>query len=231
MIIFTSSLCLFHLTNNGQTIYGVSGGIKTPNAYIVEDGMCTLGVAYFEDYHGIPNELYRQGTININIGFHSKFELGARLAILPDLQGDSPVFDTCFDRILSGKFVIFEETNNCPQVAFGLQDIIGTRYYNSTYWVATKNFQISESFKILANLGYGTKLNDLVFGDAQNHYFIGFFGGTEIGIKNTAYFVAEYDAKNVNVGIRSNLKDWLDLKFACIEMKKISAGISLKFSL
>jgi|GEM_PF-6798916 len=231
IIVFTSLLFLFYLNSKGQTIYGVNGIIKTPNAYTVDNGKCTMGMAYFKDYHHKPDELFKQWTVNFNIGFHSRFELGVRLAILPDFSGDSPIYDAGFDRIFSGKFILFKEKDVLPQIAFGMQDIVGTRYHNSTYFVASKNIQIKESFSFLLNLGYGTKLNDLILGDAGNHHFIGFFGGTEIGFKKRIYLMAEYDARDINSGLKIVVKDWLNFNFSLLKMKIPSAGISLKFTL
>lgn len=214
-----------------QTIYGVNGIIKTPNAYTVDNGKCIMVMAYFKDYHQKPDELFKQWTVNFNIGFHSRFELGVRLAIFPGAPGDSKIYNASFDRIFSGKFILFREKKIFPQIAFGMQDIVGTRYHNSTYIIASKTKEV-KSFCFLLNLGYGTKLNDLIFGDAHNHHFIGFFGGAEIGFFNkTVYLMSEYDARDVNAGVKIAIKDWFTFNFSMLKMKFPSGGLSLKFTL
>jgi hypothetical protein len=230
-IVFTSLLFLFCTNSKGQTIYGVTGIIKTPNAYIVDTGKSIIGIAYFKDYHNKLDELFEQWTVNFNIGFHSRFELGARLAIFPGISGDSPIYDVSFDRIFSGKFILFKEKDLFAQISIGMQDIVGTRFHNSTYFVASKNIQIKKSFNILLNLGYGSKLNDLIFGDAGNHHFLGFFGGTEIGFKKRIYVMAEYDAKDINSGLKIVIKDWLNFNFSLLKMEIPSAGLALKFTI
>lgn len=231
-IVFTFLFFLFHLNSNGQTIYGVTGIIKTPNAYTVENGKCISGISYFKDYHKTPDEKFEQWGFNFNIGFHSRFELGVRLAILHDsLGGDSPIFDVSFDRVLSGKFLLLKEKDLVPQIAFGIQDIVGTRLHNSTYLVASKNIQMNKSFSILLNLGYGSKFNDLIFEDAQNHHFIGFFGGTELSFKKKVVLMVEYDARDFNSGLKIVVKDWLNINFLLLNMEIPSAGLSLKFQL
>ncbi len=214
----------------GQTIYGVSGIIKTPSAYVVNNDDFVFCAAYFKDYHINSKELIRQWTININAGIFSRFELGLRLSILPDVTGDSPIFDVSFDRILSGKYILFKEKKAFPQITFGMQDIVGTRLHNSTYLATSKTIQI-ESYSFLLNLGYGTKLNDLFFGNAGNHHFIGFFGGTEIGFKERIYLIAEYDARDFNSGLKLVVKDWFNFNFSLFKMEYPSMGISLKFSI
>lgn len=225
--------CLFFSCINlqGQTIYGVTGLIKIPNAYIVDTGKCTTGIAYYKDYYGKNDELYKQWTINANIGFHSRFELGVRLALYPDLKGDSPIYDFNIDRTISGKFILFKEKRAFPQIAIGIQDIIGTRFHNSTYLVASKMIEVKKSFSFLLNLGYGSKLNDWIFKDAANHRFIGVFGGTEIGFKKRIYLRAEYDARDINSGIKIVVKNWLNFNFSLLKMEIPSAGLTLKFTL
>ena len=190
-----------------------------------------MNIGYFKDYHFKPNELSEQYTVGINIGFHSRFELGVRLAISPDEPGDSPIFDAYFDRMLNGKLVLIKEKDFLPQVAFGIQDIVGTRYHNSTYLVVSKNIIFNRSYSFLLNLGYGTKANDLIFAEAKYHNFIGLFGGTEVGFKKKIYLMAEYDARNINTGLKVAVQDWLNLHFSLLNMEVPSFGLSLKFTL
>ncbi len=231
VIKFLFFLFLFSSQNGeGQTIYGVSGIIKTPSAYVVNNDDFVFGAAYFKDYHTNSDELIKQWTINLNAGIFSRFELGLRLAILPDITGDSPIFDVSFDRMISGKYVLFKEENVLPQIAFGMQDVVGTRLHNSTYLTASKTIQI-EFYSLLLNLGYGSKLNDSVFGNAESHHFLGPFGGAEIGLKKRIYLMVEYDARDFNMGLKIVVKDWFNFNFSLFKMEYPSMGISLKFSI
>lgn len=231
IIILTFLLFLFITESNGQTIYGVTGIIKTPDAYTVDNGKCVIGCGYFQDYHQKPNTLYHQWTVNFNIGFFPRFEMGVRLAIFPGQQGDNKIYNASFDRILHGKFIVFKEKKIFPQIAVGMQDIVGTRYHNSTYLVVSKSIKIKELFSFLLNFGYGSKINDLVFGDASNHHFIGFFGGTEIGFKKRIYLMAEYDARDFNAGLKVIIFNWLNFNVSYLKMKALSAGMALEFTL
>ena len=231
ILIFTSLLFLFCLNSKGQTVYGVTGIIKVPNAYTVDDGKCNMGIGYLRDDHDQTNNLLNLWSVNFNIGFLTRFEFGARLMISKDIKGDSPIFDEYFDRIVSGKFILIREKNKLPQIAFGMQDIVGTRYHNSTYLVVSKNLQLNNLFCILLDLGYGTKLNDRVFSDARNHNFIGIFGGCEMGYKKRIYLMTEYDAKDINSGLKIVVRDWLNFNFSLLKMEIPSAGLSLKFTI
>jgi hypothetical protein len=230
IIVFAFLLCFIFLTGQAQTIYGVTGSIKIPDAYTVESGKCMMGVAYIKDYY-YPDKLREQWGIFVNIGFHSRLELGGRLGVFPDLSPDSPIYGVRFDRILSGKFVLVKEKDRFPQIACGMQDITGTRFHNSTYLVASKYIPVKELFGIQLNVGYGTKLNDLILGDAANHNFIGFFGGAEFGFKKRIYLLAEYDALDINAGLKIIPKDWLSFYFSMFKMEVPLGGFFLKFKI
>ncbi len=228
LIIVAALLLLFFTESKGQTIYGVTGLLKTPTAYTVESGKCRMGVLYLNDHYKRNDELIKLWSVHVTIGFHSRFELGVRLAIFPDKTGDSDIFSFGSDRMISGKFILFEEKELIPQLSIGIQDIIGTRFHNSTYIVASKNIEV-KSFDFTLNLGYGSKINELVFGDARDHHFIGVFGGATIGFKKTILLMAEHDAKDLNAGLRIAIKDWLFLDYCMLNMKESCVGFSLKF--
>jgi hypothetical protein len=175
--------------------------------------------------------MYDQWCLNINLGVHSRFDIGVRLAVFPGQQGDTKLFNASFDRITSGKFILIKEKKVLPQISFGMQDIVGTRYHNSTYFVSSKDVTVNKTISLKFNLGYGTKLNDLVFGDAGNHHFIGFFGGAEVGLKKWFYLMAEYDARDINAECKLLIRDWLKINFSLLKMEIPSAGLSLKFTI
>lgn len=231
LIVLSSFLFIFCRNTKSQTIYGVNGIIKIPNAYVVDTGKCSMGAAYLRDYHGKTDELINQYIVSFNFGVLTRLEIGIRLATMPGLPTDSKIFNAAFDRIFNAKYALIDEKIFMPQIAVGMQDIVGTRLYNSTYLVASKSLQIKKSFSCLLNLGYGTKFNDLILGDASNHYFIGFFGGTVIGFKKSIFFMAEYDAKDINAGLKIAANKWFSFNFSLLNLKIPSAGLALKFTL
>lgn len=217
----------------GQTLYGVTGGIKTPNAYIVDTGKCIFSAAYAKDYLSSADTLYNLWAININIGIHKRFELGFRFGIYPGLKGEANnIYDFNTDRILSLKFIIYRERNYIPQFAVGIQDIVGTRYFNSTYLAASKTIHSGKHFSALLNAGVGTKITDPLFKkDALNHRFIGFFGSAEISYDKRLYLTGEYDAKDINTGLRVLITKWLTVHGSLLNMKYFFGGIAVKITL
>jgi hypothetical protein len=57
-----------------------------------------------------------------------------------------------YDRSFDVKFRLFEEGEYTPQIAFGLQDFIGTGVYSAEYLVASKQFG---PFDLTAGMGWG----------------------------------------------------------------------------
>lgn len=217
--------------SQGQSIYGISGLLKTPNAYTADSGKCMAGIACFRDYHGERNQLYNQWSVFLNIGFHSRIELSVRLTVFPGLTGDTKLYNASFDRMISTKLTVIKERKYSPQLSIGMQDMVGTRYHNSTYIVVSKIIPIRNFCAIMLNSGYGTKLNDLIFGESYNHHFIGFFTGTSINFMNIIELLAEYDAKDFNYGVKITYKGCLNAYFSMLQLKIPAGGLSVKFKL
>ncbi len=227
LLIFIMGKC----TATAQTIYGVSGQIKTPDANIVENGKCAMAILYYSDYHDVHDELVRQWTVNFNVGFMSRVELGVRLAIFPDRPGDSEFYNVGFDRIVSAKMLILDESEYVPRFAIGMQDMVGTRYHNSTYFVAGKEFRLNHFLSLNMNLGYGTELNELLLDDAKDHHFIGVFGRGGVLLFKKLSFSAEYDARDINMGLIYSVGKWLNFKCLLLKMEHLSGGLSLTFTI
>lgn len=236
-LILAAVLCT--CTLKCQTIYGITGQIKIPNAYTVKTGQLTGGIATFEDYFDKSSiDLYQQYAGFVNIGFHSRLELGLRMSKLPDkyIAEEEDVADgsgekTIADRVLSAKLVVVKENKNLPQLSFGMQDIIGTRIHNSTYVVVTKTIQLNKSFNTILNMGYGCKANSLLFGEASNYHFLGVFGGIEVGYKKILFMSTEYDGRDVNSGLRLMMADKLNFNISLFKMKFLMSTVSFNFKL
>ncbi len=229
--IFLLIFLIGKLSTTAQTIYGVSGQIKTPDANIATNGKCTMGILYFSDYHEEHDNFVRQWSLSFNTGFMSRIELGVRLLVIPGAPGDSEIYDSFFDRIVNVKALLLEESEYIPAFAFGMQDIVGTRMHNSTYFVAGKKFVFTPFLSFNLNLGYGTELNELIFDDAYDHHFLGIFGSGRLLLFEKISFSAEYDSENTNMGIIYSGSKWFKLKLLLLDMESFSGGISLTFTL
>ena len=191
LICFTSNIF-------GQNIYGITGLIKTPNAYTIEDGKADFAIQLYDDiFRTFDKEQTTILSQSINIGFLSRLEVGVRLVGYPSREGKA------HDRNLNFKYIILKEKKFIPQISFGCQDIVGTRIYNSTYLVFSKNIAISKSIKLIPSMGYGSKISDEIFStDSYDHRLIGIFGNFEIAYKKWISGMFEYDGNYYNYGIR-----------------------------
>ena len=225
----------FSLSIQGQTIYGVHGLIKIPDAYTLESGRVSISCGYFKDYYqpGEPDFFREQWTVNLNAGFHSRFEIGGRLGGIPsaEVKDTSVRYDFRIDRVLSTKFVLLQEQKNWLQLSLGLQDIAGTRLFNSTYLVASKQIDFRDSSFLQLTVGWGTKLGDEIFGVAENYRFIDLFGGVMWQYKKWGWLMIEYDGKDVNGGIGVRLWKWLELRGYFMDLKEVGGGVSFVFEL
>ncbi len=218
-----------------QTVYGITGMVKTPTAYSLESGEMSVGFNLFSDQFQkrYGKETFQQWSANINVGFLSFFEAGIRLVGVPkiSIQDSNLPYDYYIDRNINFKFILLREKDNLPQISFGMQDAIGTRIFNSTYFVASKTFNIQEKTEFKFSFGYGTKLSQYIFDEPNNYRLSGFFGGTEIGLYNFTSIMLEYDAKDVNAGISIRPVHWLNLFGYYTSLKDLGCGISFKFEI
>jgi hypothetical protein len=224
-----------------QTIYGVSGLIKTPNAYVVENGKCAISMGYFYDdmaessqviYPNIPTF----GTSFI-IGPVSRIEVGLRVAAflnVSEIEFNPRNFS--IDLVTTIKGVIIKEKKYVPQISLGIQDIIGTWRFQSTYLVLSKTIKLGKQSNMVGTFGYGSKLvgyvSDAVNGkEVRDYRFIGFFGSFDGQITSFLSVMGEYDAKDWNFGLKLSYKDILSGKFFVNDYIYLGGQVSVKFSL
>lgn len=202
-------LCfLLYIQNfKGQNVYGVTGLIKTPTAYTLEDGKAFVSLSLYDDYYkSFDKKRNLFWTQSINIGFLSRLELGIRLVNYPDIDGGG------HDRNLSLKFTIIKERKYIPQFSVGFQDGIGTRRYNNTYFVVSKNIAFSQNLKISPSLGYGTKLTDKIYNEKAHDYRNqGFFASTEIKYGEVFSLLFEFHKEGKDAGIKITPLKWLHI--------------------
>lgn len=228
-------ICVLPFEASGQTIYGLNGLIKIPDAYTTENGKATASTGSYSDYFRPtePNLFRKQWSVGLNVGFHSRLDVGLRIIGIPSVpvQASNFRYDFYIDRVASLKMVLITEKGHRPQVSIGAQDIIGTRLFNSTYIVVSKKTHPSNNLQIAFTFGWGTKLSNLLFDNAFNHRFIGPFGGVDLRLNKWGILLAEYDGKDVNIGIGTVIYKWLELRAFALDWKELGGLVSIKFSL
>jgi hypothetical protein len=224
-----------------QTIYGVSGLIKTPDAYVVENGKCNISMGYFyDDMAESPEVVYSNvptfSTIFI-VGPISRIEVGLRVgAFLIGKDVEFKPQNFTIDLVTTIKGVIIKEKKYVPQISLGIQDIIGTWKFQSTYLVLSKTIKLGKQSNVVGTFGYGSKLvgyvSDAVGGkEVRDYRFIGFFGSFDGQITNFLSVMGEYDAKDWNFGLKLSYKDILYGKFFLTEYIYLGGQICVKFKL
>lgn len=218
-----------------QTIYGNNGMIKIPDAYTTESGKAIFGGGFHNDYssHDPTDNLYNQWHILFNVGLTSRLDLSLRLLGSPNLEvADSTIrFKRANDRILNVKLVLLKETDRLPQLSIGVQDLIGTRLFNSTYFVSSKTVKIAPKIHMHATMGVGTKLSNEFVGDAVEHRFIGLFSGLRTEYDEKLSFSVEYDARDVNLGLYYLYRKHWFLKTFVMDFREIGAALTVRFTL
>jgi hypothetical protein len=227
--------CLFYSVLLAQTIYGVHGLIKIPDAYTVKNGGGFFTGGYFYDYFRPyePNLQRPQWSASLLVGFHSRVELGARLTGVPSVKVRDSTYQFTYyiDRIINTKVILLKEKKWVPQLAVGFQDLVGTRLFNSTYIALSKEFKWKDSLMLQMTLGYGTKLTNYILGPATNHRFIGLFGGVQWHCTRWGALQAEQDGRDINYGIKITPFKWLGLEAFGNFKRNIGGLLWLKFNL
>lgn len=196
------------ISSEAQNVYGITGPIQTPSAYMVGDGKAFVGAALYDDYYKTDdNKRNLFCTQSINVGFLSRLEVGIRLVHYPNIKNAG------HDRNINLKLVAFKEKKYIPQLAIGIQDAVGTRRYNCTYMVLSKKIQINDKIDVIPSAGWGTKLSKHIFGEESGDYRLqGFFGSAVLNYTPYISLMAEYHELGFDGGIQIRPFKWLLLK-------------------
>src|SRR5262249_8448227 len=122
------------------SMYGGVGLLETRNARFMPDGYLWITAAIKEPDNRIAINWQALPWLE------STFRYTINYALAP--IGQRALYDRSFDV----KFRLFQEGEYTPQVAFGLQDFIGTGVYSAEYLVASKQFG---PFDLSAGMGWG----------------------------------------------------------------------------
>ncbi|MCD4665169.1 MAG: YjbH domain-containing protein [Bacteroidales bacterium] len=224
-----------------QSIYGLSGFNKIPDAYIIENGKVAFALAYFHD-DATKQENHVQTNITqfsycFLVGVVPRLEVGYRRIALLDV--DKIEFNPrnfYVDQMFNVKFRFIKEKKYFPQLSVGIQDVIGTGMFQSSFIVLSKKIDIKENSFFTATAGFGTKFMDLVTGTysekkARDYRFIGFFGGMEGQFNKYFSLMGEYDAQDWNFGIMLKYKDFFRTKVFINDFNNLGGQISLRFNI
>lgn len=210
--------------SGAQSLTGVRGLVTIPTAEMAADGALTVGVNMLNrgsmDYHG---GLDHARSPYATLAYLPFLEMGLRLT-----RADSPVEEALGDRTVSLRVLLRKDRGAAPGLLVGIHDFLGAkRYFQSTYAVASKTLRgLPVLDHVSLHLGYGARLID-----AELYDFDGVFGGVAIAPTAGFRLMADYDARNVNVGADLRLFDRLHAIVGVSDFRAVSAGVSYGFAL
>jgi hypothetical protein len=130
---------------SGLNTYGYPGLIDMPTARSRKDAELAFTVSHFR------NQIRSTLTFQITPRLSGSF----RYSNLYDINFGDPSnpLDFVFDRSFSLHYEVFEEQDDRPAIAIGLNDFLGTGIYSSEYVVASKTF--GSRLRATAGIGWG----------------------------------------------------------------------------
>lgn len=219
---------------SGQSLPGTTGYFNMPSADFQKDKSFFFGFnRSAKKYQDYANGEYDINIFYATVTYLEFLELSIRYSRLDGF--DPPGRKQAGDRMGSARIRPVAESKYFPAVVIGFQNFFTTlesgaaSHFNSTYIVATKNFEFDRFFKqIGVSAGYGSD----IFNSAD-YQFIGVFGGIRL-VPHKADFLElmlEYDADKWNAGARITLFNRLSIAAGLEGLDSFSGGIAYHFML
>ena len=203
---------------------GMSGFIFTPWAGVLSDRTVSL------DYTHVPKEWSYSGrdefvnqAYSLDLGILPRCEFNLRFTRLPGAEGFLPgdpdnLISTDTDHMVSGRLALLIPHDGKPGLSIGVDDMFGTKRFNSSYAVAGLPFAI-KSVQSRFSLGYAPPIFT-----AARHVLDGGFGALEVSPWRAVAARIEYDTEKWNVGIGVALPFGLRLRASALNLETLSAG-------
>ncbi len=141
------------------------------------------------------------------------------------------------DRSGSMRFLLKKETDKFPALLFGMYIPLGTsNFVDSNFITGTKHFKLGVK-DLTVNLGVGIPwvLRATInrgyhfsgFVRKENDYQVGVFGSARLSLTKFLLASAEYESRNVNVGLIGKLfHDKCSAKFYTLNFQTVGIGVS-----
>ncbi len=205
------------------SLSGMSGFATTPWAGTIGDRQMEVGYSYVPkdwafDHRGEHPNAYYYGTI----GFLPSVEVQLRWTQIVGLRDfeaivpDSRLAD--LDRTASARLALREPADGRPGLAVGIDDLVGTRRFHSTYAVAGLPGRIL-GVHGRAAIGYAPT----AFA-APRHVLDGVFGAFEVQPWRALRLQVEHDSEKWNAGIGIEPGFGFRLRVVALDLESLSAG-------
>jgi len=182
-------------------INGETGYINMPSGRIEPDGTFRMGYSFAKPYASIWSSIAFLPRLEMDLRY-ARIMTGDIGAANPYWQG----YGDYKDKVVGGKLILIKEGRFIPSLAFGSNDIQGTRLFKAHYLVASKQFGALD-----VSMGVGNGRID------------GFFAGARYTPANWRgiALVTEYDANDYKKDLYSSLTG--------VDKRKKGAAIALEY--
>ena len=190
--------CAIFSAQAEPNLNGETGYINMPNGRIEPDGTFRMGDSFAKPYSSLWS----------SITFLPRVELYARYVRIMGIPGfaNNPGYGDYKDKVASGKLLLLEEDRITPSVAFGINDLQGTKIFASRYLAASKQIGALD-----VTLGIGEGRINGVFAGAR--YAPVMWNGLAL--------VAEYDANEYQQDLSSTQTG--------VDQRKKGIGLALEY--
>ncbi|HYV51360.1 MAG TPA: YjbH domain-containing protein [Dongiaceae bacterium] len=206
------------------SLIGMTGLINTPTADVLPSGGLRLGAGFLDKdwaYHARgKSDNYHY---YLTFGFVSRVEVSIRASYFPDDQLDTATSEKgTVDRGGNARVLVLTEDRIRPAVAFGMDDVRGTRRFHSLYGVGSKTFVIKpELIRVRLSAGYAP---DWI--EAKDHNLFGGFGGGEVTVGKWASWAIDYDTEKWNTCFRLFAFSRVTAYLALLNFEGSAGGVS-----
>lgn len=205
------------------SLSGMSGFATTPWAGTIGDRKLEIGYSHVPrkwayDHRGEHANAYYYGTI----GFLPFAEVQVRWTEIVGLRDfetivpDSRLAD--LDRTASARITLIEPREGRPGLAVGMDDLVGTRRFHSTYAVTGLPGRIL-GVQTRAAIGYAPQAFE-----APRHILDGAFGAVEVQPWQAIRIQVEHDSEKWNAGLGIEPGFGLRFRLLALNMESLSAG-------
>ena len=246
-------LALAAVSAHAQFTHGTTGLLEMPTADMQKDKTVMIGGGYLDDTTTPPRWDYNTWNYYLNVTIFPWLEVAYTCTIFSEWANKSiGVYMKNQDRNYSVRLRLWKEgwwKKWTPQIVIGSNDIgtsagddglsqtkNGNGYWNRYFLAVTKHFEFAK----VGNLGvhatyiYNERIDNPMNGPAFGVNFRFGLPGDSFWRKamNGVNLMAEYDAKDVNIGLQYAVwKDRINGFFELSRCKYPSAGLCLKICL
>lgn len=217
-LLLIAALLVIAPSAKGQsTLFGISGAIITPNAYLQPDAALGIGVSHLpHPYYYVDQKTRDNRILHASITFLPFIEV-----VFGVVQPQDEIYGIG-DRTAAFRFRVKKENHHWPQIVIGTQDPFGVaaqdwaQRFCALYMVGSKSFTMPYLQQVSLHLGHGV---DWI--RAGQHYLVGTFGGISLRPIRYVEGLVEYDCLRWNMGVRLHLwrfsttLAWLDGRDLC----------------